>query len=124
MPDFVSADEARERLETERLTYILGRVSPEPWSANPMGIMLDADGNRLVKEADGNMTSADAELAAMAPDLASTVIAQAEQLEKVRQIRSTLNQLISVGDCISATPEELAKSIVNKLNDALGDTND
>lgn len=53
-------------------------------------------------------------------------IERAEQIERVREARSMINRIIAnaergvdLGD-----PVTLAKSIVNKLNDALGDTDD
>ena len=53
-------------------------------------------------------------------------IERAEQIERVREARSMINRIIAnaergvdLGD-----PVTLAKSIVNKLNEALGDTDD
>lgn len=67
-----------------------------------------------------------APLFAAAPDLAHTVVEQAAQIERVREARSMINRIIAnaergvdLGD-----PATLAKSIVNKLNNALGDTDD
>lgn len=57
---------------------------------------------------------------------ARTIVAQAEQIERVREARSMINRIITAaeGGVDLGDPATLAKSIVNKLNDALGDTDD
>lgn len=65
------------------------------------------------------------ELAAEIDHMTTALAIQDMQLDKIREVRSIINQLIAYsGEAISMDSTTLAKSIVNKLNDALGDTDD
>ena len=85
-------------------------------------IDLAPDLARTVAEQDETIQT----LSRMLVDAEEAAIERAEQIERVREARSMINRIIAnaergvdLGD-----PVTLAKSIVNKLNDALGDTDD
>lgn len=63
----------------DQASELLDGATPGPWGRTGMGALTDTDGKALVTDPDGNMSSADADLAAAAPDMAETIAGMTEE---------------------------------------------
>ncbi|QHB37262.1 hypothetical protein SEA_GUDMIT_33 [Gordonia phage Gudmit] len=87
---------------------LLEGISPAPWTANGVGIISDASDTILAKGADGNMHPCDVELAAAAPDLARTVIAQAAEIERLSNTEIVSTRMTPGQRCQDRPPSDPA----------------